>query len=94
VTPVLSDTIYVFPNPFKPGTAAGHELKFDNCPANSEIRIYTISGELIRKYTGVSGRQTWDGKNMNASDAVSGVYLYVVVKPDGQKVIGKVFVVR
>lgn len=86
--------IYVFPNPFRPGKAAGHTLKFDQCPANSEIRIYTVTGELVRRYTGVSGRQTWDGANAQGSDVATGVYLYVVVKPDGQKVIGKVFVIR
>ncbi len=86
--------IYVYPNPFKPDTASGHVLKFDNCPEGTEIRIYTVTGELVRKYADVSGKQTWDGKNTQGSDVASGVYMYVVVQSDGSKTLGKVFVVR
>jgi flagellar hook assembly protein FlgD len=86
--------IYVYPNPFKPDTASGHVLKFDNCPEGTEIRIYTVTGELVRKYADVSGKQTWDAKNTQGSDVASGVYMYVVVQSDGTKTMGKVFVVR
>jgi flagellar hook assembly protein FlgD len=95
VTPVpASDVIVVFPNPFRPDQAAGHVLKFDNCPENTQIRIFTISGELVRKYQGVSGRQTWDGKNSSGGDVVSGVYLYILDGPGNLKAIGKIFVIR
>ena len=91
---MVSDKIVVFPNPFRPEQAAGHVLKFDHCPAGTEIRIFTLSGELTRKFTGVSGRQNWDGKNSGGADVVSGVYLYVIDQPDGQKLSGKIFVIR
>ena len=84
----------VFPNPFRPTQAIGHTLKFDNCPAGTSISIFTISGELVRKYTGVSGRQTWDGKNNGGSDTASGVYLYVIDQSGGPTTSGKIFLVR
>ncbi|NTV53232.1 MAG: DUF11 domain-containing protein, partial [Candidatus Firestonebacteria bacterium] len=95
VTPVGSGgAIYVYPNPFRPETAFEHVLKFEHCPDGSEIRIYTVSGELARKFTGVSGRQIWDGKNNGGADVVSGVYLYVIDQPGGLKTSGKIFVIR
>jgi hypothetical protein len=69
-------------------------LKFDQCPDSSVIRIYTLSGELVREYADVSNRALWDGKNQQNSDVASGVYLYRLEAPDGQKYQGKIFLVR
>jgi hypothetical protein len=93
-TPWPHGQIYVYPNPFNPGTAVGRVLKFDNCPRESEIKIFTVSGELVRQYANVLGRQTWDGKNQNGAEVVTGIYLFVVSSPDGTKYTGKIFLVH
>jgi hypothetical protein len=84
----------VFPNPFRPGTAVGQSLKFENIPSDSEIKIFTVSGELVRSFTQVSGRVLWDGRNSAGSDVASGVYLYIINTSTGERVTGKIFVVR
>lgn len=86
--------VYVFPNPFRPNSAQGGVLKFDNLLPDSKVRIYTLSGELVRGYISSGGRQIWDGRNTAGEEAATGVYLYVVDQPDGSKAIGKIFLVR
>ncbi len=93
-TPVYSGEILVFPNPFNPAQAQGGVLKFDNLLPESEIKIFTVSGELIRRFENVCGRQTWDGKNASGEDAVSGIYLYLISPGNGDKKSGKIFLAR
>jgi len=93
-TPVPTPSvIWVYPNPFNPKTAAGRALKFDNLPPVSDIRIYTVTGELVRTFTAVSGRILWDGKNTTGADVVSGIYLYMVTLPNGEKITGKIYLI-
>lgn len=84
----------VFPNPFNPNTAFEGVLKFDNVPLDAEVKIFTLTGELVGKYTGDGSRITWDGKNAADVDVVSGIYLYVVTPKEGDKTIAKIFLVR
>jgi uncharacterized protein DUF11 len=93
-TPIPGGDIMVFPNPFNPNTAYEGVLKFDYVPAEAEVKIFTITGELIRTYTGDGLRVTWDGKNEAGEDVVSGVYLYIVDPTEGDKTIDKIFLVR
>lgn len=69
-------------------------MKFDNLPPNSKVRIFTLSGELVVEYLGVTGRQTWDGKNSGGAAVVPGVYLYRIVTGAGEIIMGKIFVVK
>jgi hypothetical protein len=93
-TPEPPRAIVVYPNPFCPASAVDHLLKIDNLPANSSIAIYTVSGELIRKYEGVSGRQTWDGKNRQHEDVVPGIYIYVIKQDSQEKTKGVLFITK
>jgi flagellar hook assembly protein FlgD len=51
------------------------------------IRIYTVSGELVRvidegdKTGGFTYYTTWDGKNMSGAHVASGVYFAVFDVP-------------
>jgi hypothetical protein len=69
----------VFPSPFTP---ANHPqgLTIDNLTTEAEIRIFSVSGELIRKveYTAGTGRTVWDGKNSAGRTVASGVYIAVI----------------
>jgi len=53
-----------------------------------------VSGELVRKFQGVSGRQTWDGKNQNGEQVAAGVYIYLITTGDEKKITGKLFILR
>jgi hypothetical protein len=82
----------------------GERLCFQNLPRDSIVRIYSLGGELINT-TGPSnphfrydadvtgGDACWDLVSRNDQIVVSGVYLYQVDSPVGQK-IGKFVVIK
>jgi flagellar hook assembly protein FlgD len=86
--------IVIYPNPFCPATAVGHVLKIDNLPPDTEIKIYTVTGELIRKFVSKAPRETWDGANEQGSQVVAGIYLYVINCSNSEKIVGKLFIVK
>lgn len=90
---VTPDKVVAFPNPCRLGTAAG-VMKFDYVPPDGEVRIFTVSGELVRRLAGSGGRVIWDGRNRSGDDVVPGIYLYAVSKPGGKRDLGKIFVVK
>ncbi len=71
--------IHVWPNPYSLKYAHDHALKFSCLPANAEVYIYTVSGELVAQF-GPSGDPTeWkDGKNLNGASVSSGIYYYAI----------------
>ncbi|MCB4790370.1 MAG: hypothetical protein LHV68_00620 [Elusimicrobia bacterium] len=97
------DDVIVAPVPWVPelgdvakGTLAGG-ITFRNLPYQGEIRIYTVSGELVRKidlnsFIDPNG-YAWDGKNGDGKYVASGVYLWVVRSDQGKKT-GKLIVIR
>ena len=59
-------------------------------PADVSIRIFTISGRLIRNLDGVPGRAgynqvRWDGRDAGGHLLANGVYLYTVTADDGRE---------
>jgi len=84
------DSIEVYPNPFVP--SKGHtRVTFRNVPDGSTVRIYTISGELVKEIDrAVNTFAYWDGKNISGEDVRSGIYLFTI----GDKKSGVVAVAR
>ena len=75
-------------------------IKFAGVPSQSEIDIYTISGNLVRKLVNNSAVTStmaspisWDGKNTSGNYVASGVYVWVVKAPE-RTYKGKLIVVR
>lgn len=100
----LSNMI-VFPNPYKPdsGTAydnpaLGYGVVFSGMTSRVRIKIFTISGELVRDVedTDGDGMYFWDTKNSDNYEVASGVYIYIVTNLDNSsdKVKGKLAIVR
>jgi hypothetical protein len=101
--------VFAFPDPWRPhgpnagngpgqtGTDSGG-ITFSNLPSECVIKIYTISGELVRQIqhsdlTGPIGQQAWDGTTSGGSHAASGVYLWRVDSgSDGKN--GKLMIIR
>jgi hypothetical protein len=101
--------VYVFPVPWRPhgpnaGTGAGETgtdtggMTFSNLPSECSIKIYTLSGELVRQIqhsdlSGSVGQEKWDGNTSGGNHAASGVYLWRVESAtDGKN--GKLMVIR
>jgi len=89
----LSD-IKIYPNPYRPNTHSGL-MNFINLPPNTKIKIYTITGELVKKLkTSDNGMAYWDALNENKEKAASGVYVAIFESPAGEKKIKKIAVER
>lgn len=83
------EDLRVFPNPFKP--YLGHtKINFEGLTARATIRIYDVKGRLVEEITETDG----DGLATWAPEAASGVYLWSVTNPQGQKKTGKIAILR
>ena len=88
--------VYVYPNPYKPGDAeygdaAGGGLVIANLPGGSDIRIFSIAGELVDEFTSDPNESSFRWEN--AGDLASGVYI-LVVNYDGDSETVKFAVVK
>lgn len=76
--------IRVYPNP------TSSKVIFDGVSPNVEIRIFTISGELVRI---IQGSRIWQLDNETGKQVANGVYLWLVI--DGEKKqTGKIGVIK
>ena len=86
-----------YPVPWRPGSGDKFDspigvdgILFVNLTDTTEIRIYTITGQLIRKLNltvADSGVKAWDGKNSSGLTVASGVYLAHIKSGSGIKII-------
>lgn len=89
----LSDA-HCYPVPFKP--SAGHiKITFTALTGYARIRIYTISGELVRTLSKADSDDSldWDVRNTRGAEVDSGVYLYLI-EGTGAPKKGKLMVIR
>jgi ligand-binding sensor domain-containing protein len=87
-TQELDETL-AYPNPYV--IRYGYETVRFNFSGLSEVRIFTLSGELVREIpvTGV-----WDGKNADNKPVASGVYIFTLTDLDGNTGRGKILLIR
>jgi len=104
---VVSDTmmrrIHTVPDPYYVTNTAeittnSKILRFVNVPAQSIVRIYSVSGILVdvltRNDVTGSGELVWDLRNRNNQFVASGVYFYHVEAPGGLTKVGRLTVVN
>jgi hypothetical protein len=87
--------VIVYPNPFRPREAKDNALKFIGLTDNVDIRIYTLSGDLVwgRHFEYTGGGATWNGRNSQGKEVASGLYVYQVTNGSGEKFTGRVSVI-
>ncbi len=90
--------VRVYPNPWNPsdndpnnGDETG--IQFDNVMDQSDIKIYTISGRLVRHGVSSGATWIWDGNNDAGRPVASGVYLYIITNGSELK-RGRITVIR
>lgn len=84
-------TVSVFPNPFRlvsglPTAGEESSIVFTNLPAKCTVRIYTVSGNLVRTLehdNPSSGEEVWDQLTDSRQKTAAGVYLYTVASDVG-----------
>jgi hypothetical protein len=92
--------VFAYPVPFRPnagnparyGTWA-QGIRFTNLPGYGRIRIYTLSGDLVRELPVTAVTETWDVKNSAGALVASGVYLWEAAAGSGHKT-GKLVVIK
>lgn len=88
---------HAFPVPFMPSKGHAH-ITFTRLTAKATIRIYTISGELVKtiiKDSGASDEVSWTPVNNDDGQPVaSGVYLFHIHSTDGKTRLGKLMVIK
>jgi hypothetical protein len=96
-------SVYAFPVPWAPnsgdpkrGTASGG-ITFSNLPSEGTIKVYTLSGRLVRTLDIPAGlfpaQLKWDVKTGGGADVVSGVYIWRIESGSNDK-SGKLMVIR
>jgi hypothetical protein len=87
-------SVIVYPNPFRPREAKDNVLKFIGLTDDVDLKIYTISGDLVwgRHYEYTGGGATWNGRNSQGKEVASGLYVYQVTNADGEKATGRISV--
>jgi hypothetical protein len=99
--------VVVVPNPYHASAAEkydGRRLNFLNLPAYANIRIYTMTGDLVQllEHDASTGDRDWERQDtFSTVEIVSGIYVYVVEELDaprggstGKKAIGKFVVIK
>jgi len=91
--------VLVKPNPYNPEKGPLTFFGSGIVPRETTIKIYTLSGELVKEITAPHGlaittnnELTWDGKNESGKPVPDGIYLYTYKSPK-EKGIGKFTVI-
>ncbi len=87
VTSKSMSEVIVFPNPAK--AAAGHDrVNFNKIPDSATIKIYSVSGHLVRELKDDGdGNTAWFLINDDSQKVESGVYFAVITSADNRRVV-------
>lgn len=97
------NNLITYPNPYKPGsgtaydnTLLGKGIIFSGLTERARIRIFTVTGELVRDMETSGAIALWDAKNDSGNNAASGVYVYLVTNSDNpsHKAQGKLAIIK
>jgi len=94
-TPFASDLTQVkaYPNPFRGDKH--NQIIFSNLTANVNIKIYTLTGDLVKEIKEqVGDKAYWDVKNKQGEAVSSGIYIYYITNPKGQEKKGKLAIIK
>ncbi len=92
VEPVEDYNISAYPQPFNLGKHK--QVIFDGMSYQSDIKITTPSGRLVRSLSSNSRKISWNGRNESGEKVESGVYLIIATSAEGgKKSVGKFAVV-
>ena len=84
----------VYPNPWRSDKHSGHPITFDQMGAGSDLKIFTVSGHKVKELNGSNGSATWDLTDDSGDPVASGIYIYLITDSQGDKVRGKMAVIR
>ncbi len=93
IEPAKDYDIICFPQPFYPGI--DDFLSIEGLASNTDLRILTINGQLVKDITTKSRKTQWDGTDINGKYVESGVYLIVASSTGEDKSgVAKIAIIR
>lgn len=85
----------VFPNPF---IASRHtRVTFGKLPEGAEVYIYSVSMKRVKVISDIDDithRAYWYGDDEQGEPVDAGVYLFIILHPNGSRKVGKIAIVR
>lgn len=85
---------YAYPNPWDVRRHRGQPVRFANVPPGANIKIFTLSGFLVKSIDAPSGSADWNLTNSSGQPVASGVYFYLATSPTGVTSKGKLALIR
>lgn len=84
---------HCYPVPFMP-SRGDTVITFTGLTSSASVRIYTISGRLVRELSksDFGSKLAWDARNSAGQQVASGVYIYVI-KGGGHTATGKLMII-
>ena len=86
------DGVRIHPNPVRV-SRGDVSVIIDQMPANSQVKLFTVSGHWIKTLDAPSGFVSWDLTNDSGDRVASGIYLYLIDSPAGKKT-GQIHIVK
>ncbi len=86
--------VQVFPNPWRVDRHRGEEITFGQLTDHVRIRVFSVSGQLVKDLGDAASAAHWDLTNATGERVGSGIYLYLITNSMGQQIRGKVAVIR
>jgi len=87
-------SVRIYPNPWRVDKHSGINITFSGLTTGTTIKLFTISGHKVKEVTTDGPSWSWDRTNDNGDPVASGVYIYLITDGQGDKVKGKVAVIR
>ncbi len=82
------NNVYAYPDPVPHGYTGPIAIK--NLVTNSDVKIATVSGELVYHTVAQGGQAIWYGTNFSGVRVQTGVYVVYCTSPDGtQNIVTK-----
>lgn len=75
--------VKVYPNPVRPDFRGN--LRVDGLSYNSDVKITTVSGQLVAQGNSEGGTFTWDLRNLRGHRVPTGVYYVIASDEEGKK---------
>jgi len=88
-------SVQVYPNPWRSDKHSGHpSITFAGLISGTTIKLFTVSGHKVKELHTDVPSIPWDLTNDSGDKVASGIYLYVITDSAGDKVKGKVAVIK
>ncbi len=88
-------SVKAYPNPWRSDKHANTSIKFDNMPSESTIKIFTVSAHEVKMLSAdSSGSALWDRMNDSGERVASGIYIYLIIDPQGNETSGKLAIIN